>query len=269
MIRCHRLLTSTATLLVSGALAIAPALAASPMTQGSSAGSNTTVRNKNVMRKNSAATNGMGETSSAVAPDTKLSKQRTSSQAKALVNEATAEVKKMENDPRLNKLIAKAKGIYLVPEFGRGALVVGGRGGAGVVLARVNGHWSNPAFYDFGAISFGAQAGASGGQIAFLLMTKNAVDQFKSGNKISLNAGAGLSIIAYSANSQASWGKGDIVMWSDTGGAYAGVTISVTDINWDNDTSKAYYGRKVDPSEVLAGKVNMPNAEQIKQVLPG
>ena len=167
--------------------------------------------------------------------------------AQELVDNAVKEVQTMKKDPQLKKLMAKAKGIYIVPDFGRGALIVGGRGGAGVVLAHHNGQWSDPAFYDFGAISFGAQAGASGGPIAFLLMSQNAVDAFKSGNKISLNAGAGLSIVTYSANAQASWGKGDIILWSNTKGAYAGATISVTDLNWADGNNKEFYGRKVDP----------------------
>jgi hypothetical protein len=62
-------------------------------------------------------------------------------------------------------------------------------------------------------------------------MSRSAVDAFKSGNTFSLNAGAGLSIVDYSANGQASRGKGDFVMWSATAGAYVGATISVTDVN--------------------------------------
>ena len=262
--RQRRLLAGAAILLASGALAGAPALAAGQMQNGA-AGTNKMMQTNENSTTNAktdgttnATTNGMAENDAKETND-----------AKELVNEAKAEVKTMKKDPQLKKLMAKAKGIYLVPKFGRGALIVGGRGGAGVVLAHVNGKWTNPAFYDFGGISFGAEAGASGGPIAFLLMTKGAVDQFKSGNKISLNAGAGLSIVTYSANAQASWGKGDIIMWSNTKGAYAGATISVTDINWSDGNNKAYYGRKVDPSQVLAGKVNTPNAEQLKQMLPG
>lgn len=268
MNRRKKILTSTATLLLSGALAVAPAMAASPLVNGAK---NDTAGAKTMQKNNSAATNGLANKGSAISTKNMKAKKGTytASHAKALVKEAVAEVKTMQKDPQLKKLLAKAKGVYVVPEFGRGALVVGGRGGAGVVLARVNGHWTNPAFYNFGTISFGAQAGASGGQVAFLLMDKSAVDAFKSGNKISLNAGAGLSIVTYSANGQASWGKGDIVMWSDTAGAYAGATVSISDLNWDDDTSRAYYGRKVDPAKVLAGKINTPNAEQLKRVLPG
>jgi lipid-binding SYLF domain-containing protein len=175
----------------------------------------------------------------------------------------------MSADPKLKQLLAKAEGVYLVPEFGRGALVIGGRGGAGVVLAKKNGKWTDPAFYDMGGISIGAQAGGSGGEVAFLLMSNGAVDAFKSGNKFSLNAGAGLSIVNYSANSQASWGKGDIILWSSTKGAYAGATVSVTDVNWADGNNKAYYGRKVDPSKILAGDVSTPDAAKLKAALPG
>lgn len=167
------------------------------------------------------------------------------------VSEARTVVKQMRNDTSLSKLMDKAKGIFIVPDFGRAAAVVGVRGGSGMLLAKENGGWSNPAFYNMGGISVGAEIGASGGSIAFLLMTDNAVNKFMNKNSFSLNAGAGLSIIDYSANSQASWGKGDIIMWSDTKGAFAGVQISATDIMWDGEANKAYYGQKMTPSDVL------------------
>jgi predicted outer membrane protein/lipid-binding SYLF domain-containing protein len=149
------------------------------------------------------------------------------SSAQNLVDESVKVVKRMEDDSQLADAMKRAKGIYIVPEFGRGAVVVGARGGAGVVTVRKDGKWSDPAFYDFGAISVGPQVGGSGGAVAFLLMSQGAVDAFKGGNKFSLNAGAGLSIVNYSADGQASWGKGDIVMWSNTSGAYVGATITL------------------------------------------
>jgi SH3 domain-containing YSC84-like protein 1 len=171
--------------------------------------------------------------------------------------------------------MAKAKGIYLVPDFGRGAFIIGGRGGAGLVLAHRNGKWTDPVFFDFGAISFGAQAGGSGGPVAFLLMSDQAIDKFKSSNKISLNAEAGLSIVNFSKDAQASWGKGDIIIWSNTKGAYAGATASVTDINYADGNNQAYYGKQVDPSQILNGTAaasaepTSPATTQLKKALPG
>jgi SH3 domain-containing YSC84-like protein 1 len=243
-----------APLILSGAIAITPALAAGYANAGSSAqnqGTPATVRPANAANR-TANMNG----------------------AKQMVVDALAEVRTMEKNPKLKNLMAKAKGIYLVPDFGRGALLVGGRGGAGVVLAHVNGKWTNPVFFDFGSISFGAQAGASGGPVAFLLMSKQAVDKFKSSNKVSLNAGAGFTIVNFSNNAQASWGKGDIVFWSNTKGAYAGATVSATDINYADGNNKSYYGKQIDPSKVLNGNVSaisqpfLRATAELKQALP-
>ena len=186
-----------------------------------------------------------------------------------LVDEARREVAVMKKDPQMRRLMAKARGIFLVPEFGRGAFIVGGRGGAGLVMSKVNGKWSNPAFYDIGGISIGPQIGGSGGQVAFLLMSPDAVAAFKGGNKFSLNAGAGLSIVTYSANAQASWGKGDIILWSNIKGAYAGATVSVSDVNWDDDNNMAFYGRKMEPAAILGGKVGKQMAPKLQSALPG
>jgi SH3 domain-containing YSC84-like protein 1 len=190
-------------------------------------------------------------------------------EARSLLKSATAEVHTMNQNPRLREWLAKAKGVYLVPEFGRGALIIGGRGGAGVVLAKNDGEWSDPAFYDFGGISLGPQAGGSGGKVAFLLMTTKAVNAFKGGNQVSLNAGAGLTIVNFSHDSQASWGRSDIIMWSDNSGAYAGASVSVSDVNFAQDNNRSYYGRNVQPAQILTGQVKSPDATALKDALTG
>jgi len=261
MIRHKTLLLATAPLLLSGALALTPAFAAN----NGNASSNAATQMNN---SNPTAT---GRATTGVAANEQTNKN----DADKMVQNALAEVRTMEKNPQLKQLMAKAKGIYLVPNFGRGALLVGGRGGSGVVLAHVSGKWTDPVFFDFGSISFGAQAGASGGPVAFLLMSNQAVDKFKSSNKVSLNAGAGFTIVNFSKNAQASWGKGDIVFWSNTKGAYAGATVSVTDINYADGNNKAYYGKQIDPSKVLNGNAAAMNAPaspasaQLKQALPG
>lgn len=261
MIRQKTLLLATAPLLLSGALALTPAVAANNGNASSKAATE--------MNNSNATVTGRATTGTAA------NEQTNKNDADKLVQKALAEARTMEKNPQLKQLMAKAKGIYLVPNFGRGALLVGGRGGSGVVLAHVNGKWTDPVFFDFGSISFGAQAGVSGGPVAFLLMSNQAVDKFKSSNKVSLNAGAGFTIVNFSKNAQASWGKGDIVFWSNTKGAYAGATVSVSDINYADGNNKAYYGKQIDPSKVLNGNAAAMNAPaspasaKLKQALPG
>ncbi len=190
--------------------------------------------------------------------------------AQNLVDEAVQVVKNMQNDKQLAEGLKKAKGLYIVPKFGRGAVVVGGRGGVGLVSVRQDGKWSNPAFYDFGAISLGPQIGGSGGAVAFLLMSQKAVDVFKNRNNFSLNAEAGLSIVTYSASRQVSWGKDDIVMWTNTSGAYIGATVSVSDVSWDQDNNRGFYNsNNVDLTKILNGDVSNAGASKLVNALPG
>ena len=192
--------------------------------------------------------------------------------AQRLLNESKSIVSKMKADPKLAKDMAMAKGILIFPDFGRGAFIIGGRGGTGLLLDKAKGQWSDPVFFDMGGGSIGPQIGASGGQIAFLLMTDKAVKNFESGNNFSINAGAGFTIVNYSANTQTSSGKGaDVIMWSNTSGAYVGATASLTDVNLDKSLNTAFYGMNVDPHKVMMGQVavNKPNANALKQELPG
>ena len=227
------------------------------------------LRRAEALPKPTAATIGAAQPQGRTTANARSGRSEAASDPQELVNSGVSIVKKMKDDPQVAKLLRQAKGIYIVPEFGRGAAIVGVRGGAGLVLVRDNGGWSDPAFYDFGAISVGPQVGASGGSVVFLLMNQKAVDAFKNHSNFSLNADAGLSIVTYSANAQASWGKGDIVMWSDTAGAYVGTTISVTDVNWDDDNNRAYYGKRVDISKIWQGDVHNSNAKALKEALPG
>jgi lipid-binding SYLF domain-containing protein len=81
----------------------------------------------------------------------------------------------------------------------------------------------------------GAQAGGAGGSFAMLLMNERATDAFRNKNAFALNADAGLTIVDYSADTQASAGRGDAIIWSDTVGLFAGASIGVSGIVRDED----------------------------------
>ncbi|WP_421860097.1 lipid-binding SYLF domain-containing protein [Parvibaculum sp.] len=188
-------------------------------------------------------------------------------EAQGLIDESVSVVGQMKADEGFQEVLQRAKGIYIVPDYGKGAAIVGGEGGAGVVLVKQNAEWTDPAFYNFGGVSLGAQAGGEAGSMAFLLMTDDAVNAFKSGNKVTLDADAGFTLVNWSADAEASWGKADVVTWSDTEGLFGGASLGVTDINWDDDSNEVVYGAGTDMSAVLAGKVENDNAEKLKNAL--
>lgn len=203
----------------------------------------------------------------------KSEKAEQKAEARDTLQEAQKVVQKMQSDPGMQPHLQKAKGIFLVPNFGRGGAGVVAKGGEGVVMVRQpDGKWSNPAFYNMGGLSVGLQAGGSAGQVAFLLMTDKAIKAFDSTNNFSLNAGADLSIGNYSASGQASAGMGDdVIAWTDTEGLFAGVNIGVTDIVVDNEENRAFYGPQADARSILKGSVSSapPEASSLKQALAG
>lgn len=206
--------------------------------------------------------------------DTAMSSQHrhhgdAASDAKDRVRDAVKVVDQMKQDPALAALLQKAKGVFIIPHYGKGGLIVGGQGGGGVVLAHHNGAWSNPAFYTLGGGSIGAQAGGEGGSIAMVLMTQKALDKFADSNSTwSLNGNAGLTVVTWSGKAQVDSGNGDVVLWSNTSGLYGGLTASVTNITPNSDMDHAYYERSVSSRQILKGPaMTAQNAEPLRNAL--
>lgn len=187
--------------------------------------------------------------------------------ARELMSDARETLDGMRTEDELWTLVQEARGVFLLPDFGRAAVVAGARAGEGVLLVRENGAWSDPVFYDLGALSVGAQVGASGGEVAMVLLSDRAVDAFRREDNFSLSADAGFSLVDYSEWDQARAGDGDFVLWSDTEGLFAGVSLSVSDIHFDGEENAAFYGRDVGPAEIIAGEVEAPEGAGLREDL--
>ena len=183
------------------------------------------------------------------------------------VNKAIQVVQQMQATPEMRALLQRSKGVFVVPDYGNAALGIGAKGGAGVLLVRNGDTWSNPAFYNYGGVSIGAQAGAEAGAIAFVLNDQKAMNSFMQNNKFSLNANAGLTVVDWSKEGAGAAGWGDITAWSDTEGLFGGAALSVSDVDYDEDETSGYYGRQVAARDVLSGKVNNPQAAALRQAL--
>ncbi len=185
------------------------------------------------------------------------------------VQDAVAVVKRMEADPTMQQVLSEAKGVFIVPTYGRAAFGIGGQGGSGVLLVKQAGDkWSDPAFFNIGGISIGAQVGAEGGPVAFALMNDKAVQRFSDQNNFSLSADAGITVINWAKLAQGSTGGGDAVAWSGAKGLFGNVaTLGANDIRFNQRLTTAYYGKPTTTAEVISGKAKNPDSEALKQAL--
>ncbi len=247
--RKHRLLVTTTLLsLTLGAVHAAPELDRYLITQNES--------------------NASGETAGDSARASQRSEKGENQDTIKQMKEAARLIKRMESEPELKSMMQQAKGILLVPDYARAGLGIGGSGGEGILMVNDQGKWMGPAFYNLGGISIGAQAGVEMGSVAMLLMSDKALKNFRQDNKFSLDADAGLTIANYTAEEGAGSGRGDVVVWTDTKGAFAGATVGASDITFDNEENAAFYKPGVKAGDILTGKVKSRQGDALVAAMP-
>jgi lipid-binding SYLF domain-containing protein len=185
------------------------------------------------------------------------------------VQESASIIQQMQADADLQQVLDQAKGVFVVPDYAVGALIVGASGGEGVLLKKQEaGEWSNPVFYDIGSISAGLQAGAAAGSIAMILLSENAMDAFREDTNFGFTADAGYSIINWSERARAEIGLGtDAVVWTDTEGLFGELAVGVTGITPDEEEIAEYYNKEAEPAAILAGEIENPHQQVLQQAL--
>jgi lipid-binding SYLF domain-containing protein len=184
------------------------------------------------------------------------------------ISDAVGVVHTMSNETGMSALLGRARGVYIVPTYGRAALGVGGAGGAGVLMARrADGTWGNPAFFDIGALSIGLQAGAEGGPLAFVLLNQKALDSFRNRNNFSLSADAGLTVVNFARMAQGST-AGDVVVWSGNKGLFGNAaTVGVNDIRYNQRLTESYYGKPMTALQAIDSTETNAQADALRKVL--
>ena len=184
------------------------------------------------------------------------------------VSDAVGVVHTMSTETGMPALLGRARGVFIVPTYGRAALGVGGAGGAGVLIVRrPDGSWGNPAFFDIGGLSIGLQAGAEGGPIALLLLNQKAVDHFRNRNNFSLSADAGLTVVNFARMAQGST-AGDVVVWSGSKGLFGNAaTVGINDVRFNQRLTEAYYGKPTTALQAIDSTEVNAQADALRKVL--
>jgi len=149
----------------------------------------------------------------------------------------------------------KAVAIAVFPSVKKGAIVVGGQFGRGVLSARSpkSGTWSAPAFLTLTGGSFGLQLGGQAIDLVLVVLDDRGLEQllrnqFKIGGDASVAAGPVGRDASASTDIQM---RAKILSYSRTRGLFAGISLTGSTIKQDRDAHERFYGRSYSSREIV------------------
>lgn len=162
-------------------------------------------------------------------------------------------------------LLARAQCIIIVPGMKKAAFLVGGTYGRGFASCRTPGSWSAPAPVRLAGGSFGVQLGADSADIILMVTSQRGMERLLS-DKFSI--GADLAAAAGPVGREAKIDtdvlmKAEIIGWSRTRGAFAGVSLNGTVVEPDRAEATRLYGRPWSNREIIRGGIAMPDSAKV------
>lgn len=142
-------------------------------------------------------------------------------------------------------LLTRAEGIAIIPNVVKAGIIVGGRGGKGILVIRDSqGNWTNPVFLSLGGGSFGFQAGIETSDVILLFMNRRSVDG-ATGGKMTLGLDASIAAgpVGRLASAATDFGLSEIYSYSRTQGLFGGVSIDGSVLAVDSKANESFYDR--------------------------
>lgn len=179
--------------------------------------------------------------------------------AGALVAKSKAAVEAFRSSPvsaTFVQSIRSSRAVLVIPKFERAGLGLGGEGGTGVLLSRIDGtdDWTYPAFFEAGGATQGPQIGYEKGTLLIVIHNEQTLDEIMNGE------------LAFGAEARALAGsKGVVAQTVTTGGnridlflrgtgAFAGAVLKDGEIRPVKRLNVGYYGKGTEPADVLSAK---------------
>jgi lipid-binding SYLF domain-containing protein len=158
-----------------------------------------------------------------------------------------------------DRLLERAYGIAVIPEFTKVAFLLGGARGHGVLVVREpSGHFSSPIFITLTAGSFGFQWGVQKTDLVLVFTSRKGVEGITGGK---LTLGGDVSVAAGPVGRQASAAtdqafNAGVYSYSATRGLFAGAALSGAALTIDDSANAELYHRPgLLASEIISGAV--------------
>ncbi|MGE0256420.1 MAG: lipid-binding SYLF domain-containing protein [Alphaproteobacteria bacterium] len=185
-----------------------------------------------------------------------------------LVLRAETAVRALVRDENIGKQITTrlphARAVMIFPALYRGAFIIGGEGGDGVLVARGgDGKWGGPAFVRLISASIGLQIGGQVAEAMLLVMTDSALEALLA-DKVKLGADVAVTVGPVGAGAAAGTSTAvqgaDVWAFSRAEGLFGGGALGGGVLEQREQSNAAYYGGAVGVREIVAGSVR-PNAQ--------
>jgi lipid-binding SYLF domain-containing protein len=152
----------------------------------------------------------------------------------------------------------------VIPSEKKGAFILGGSYGRGVMMCRTGanfkGPWSAPIMMATESGSIGFQIGGEGIDVVILVLNDDGARTLMR-SKVKLGADASVAAGPVGRTAEASTTgafKAEMLSYSRSRGVFAGVSLSGASLRVDNDANQALYGEKVTSEQIFKGEVQMP-----------
>ncbi len=162
-----------------------------------------------------------------------------------------------ENIPQ--NLLDKAKCVVVIPSVLKAAFVVGGSYGRGAMVCRtgkdMTGEWGAPAMMVLEGGSFGFQIGGQATDFVLLIMNDHGVNSLLH-SKVKLGADVSVAAGPVGRTAEAStdaYLRSEILTYSRSRGAFAGVSLAGASLRADKDGNDALYGHKTSATRIVEG----------------
>jgi SH3 domain-containing YSC84-like protein 1 len=143
-----------------------------------------------------------------------------------------------------NDTWSRAQCVVVIPSVKKGAFIVGGEYGSGVMSCRAGNGWSSPVFMQLAKGSVGFQIGAQTTDLVLLIMNRSGLDKLLD-NKVSLGADASVAAGPVGRTAAAATDaqlKAQILSYSRSQGLFAGIDLSGGTLKPDKDANRNAYG---------------------------
>jgi lipid-binding SYLF domain-containing protein len=165
-------------------------------------------------------------------------------------------------------LLERAYGVAVIPEVIKGAFLLGGRHGNGVLTIRdASGRFGDPVFISLTGGSFGWQIGAQSTDVVLVFATKRSVEEFGRGT-FTLGGSASVAAGPVGRSGEAAAGvSAEVYSYSRTRGLFAGVAFDGTLLKFDSKANRRFYNLyDVNTAKITSGQAHK-DSESVRRFL--